>query len=301
MSATQPGSDSLEADRAHTLSDCSVQVVIVSYNSAGHIIGLLSALKQIGAQRVLVWDNASADGTPHLVREKFPDYTLVRSERNLGFAAAVNQAVARCEPADVLLLLNPDCRLARRTWDSCISLLDRQPAIGAVAPAMVLPTGTRGIAGGSWPSLHKEAIATLRLDRLVPACGRRTAARLLHGLGIAPGLRTTLLTATAEVPVTVSWVSGYCMFIRAECWERTNGLDERFFLYFEDVAFCRQLSRAGWSVVLDGSSTAFHDESSSARHSSKSEHYRRAKWQYFAEYGRPHQRAVARIYSWLMK
>jgi len=272
-----------------------VLCVIVTYNSEKYILGCIESALTSGLRRVVVWDNASTDGTPGILGGVTdPRVVVLRSDENLGFAKAVNRAVRSVDLGDSdILLLNPDCLLSKDTFDGLVGSLDRDPRVGVVAPSMMLPGGHRGISGGGRPSLLKEATARLGFERRLPAWLRRILARALVWSRLS-GLGDYLRTQTMAEPLELFWVSGFCMLIRNAAWVEVGGMDERFFLYFEDVAFCSRAREGGWKILANLALSAAHDESASSTPSSKSEHYYAAMWTYFALHGTRLQALIAR-------
>jgi N-acetylglucosaminyl-diphospho-decaprenol L-rhamnosyltransferase len=149
-----------------------------------------------------------------------------------GFAAAVNAGAARSS-GDVVLALNSDCFLQSDAARTLAATLEADPGLGLCAAALVELDGSPGKTHG--PSL------TLGL-------ALRTALSL-----VTEGERPTG-TGVEEV----AFVPLACAAVRRDAWERLDGLDERFFFYFEDQDVCRRLRAAGWRLAVDWNATAVH-------------------------------------------
>ena len=191
---------------------------------------------------VFVVDNASEDGTADYVEGSHPDVRLIRNESNRGFAAAVNQAAAESS-SEYLLLLNPDAELCSGALASLVSFADSRPSIGAVS-ALVVDRGGEPemFSGGRQPSLLSVAVHELGLSRALGGLS-------LYGV------------ASRSEPHMLGWVAGTCLLLRKSAFVLVGGLDERYFLYCEDMDLCRRLLEAGYETWLFPSARAIHRRS----------------------------------------
>jgi N-acetylglucosaminyl-diphospho-decaprenol L-rhamnosyltransferase len=225
--------------------EAGVAVVVVSFNVREHLESCLASLAD--AEQVVVVDNNSSDGSPAMVRERFPEVELVAFEDNRGFAAAVNAGVARAH-SDYILLLNPDAVLPSGGLEAMCGALAARPSAWAVGFRQVDAVGRFQLAVGPPPSLPLELV-------------RRMVQRSLDGGNeILSALVDRMLSRSISVP----WVAGSCLLVTRDAFERVGGFDERFFLYFEDIDFCLRLRRAGGTVWYDPSVTVVHHRGASA-------------------------------------
>lgn len=232
-----------------------LSIVIVSWNTRELLRACLSSLPDAAAgtaHEVIVVDNASADGTPAMIRDDFPAVTLLESGRNAGFAAANNLAFARAAGRAVLLL-NPDTVCPPGSLSSLLACLDGLPDAAAVGPALVDGAGDPTAAWGDDPRLaHHLASIVDPSRRWLPRRWREP------GLGrLAPSTRQ----ATA---VAVDYVKGAALLMRAEALAQVGPLDDGFFLYFEETDWCRRARQAGWRVYLCPGVTVVHLEGRAA-------------------------------------
>lgn len=212
-----------------------VDVVVVSWNTRDDLLSCLDAvLSSRGvAVNAVVVDNDSLDGSAEAVAAQLPEVTVLRNRANLGFARAVNQGL-RAGRAPWVLLLNPDAELPP---DGIVRLLDRLrslPEHAAVAPRLL---GGDGLAQHSvypYPSLGLSLLLGLSLQRLLP---RRARARLLLEGDWA-----------SDRERDVPWAIGACLLLRRSVVDEVGGLDERFFVYAEDLEWCHRATRAGHRV-----------------------------------------------------
>jgi GT2 family glycosyltransferase len=99
--------------------------------------------------------------------------------------------------------------------------------------------------------------------------------------------------------IPVDWVSGFCMMIRREVFDRISGFDEDYFLYFEDVDICRRTAREGFAVKLVRNVSALHLESTSTGPAGKSRHYYQGLSVYFRKHGSPRTLVLAKVLGML--
>lgn len=211
-------------------------IVIVTYNSRHEIDVALGALREPRPcieHEILVVDNASVDGTASHVRATWPDVRVIDAGGNLGFAAANNIGI-RHSASEIVLLLNPDTRATGDVVDRLVSYLDARPDAAVVGPRIVDTEGRAELSFGAMISPFSE----LRQKVLVVGSGRRL-----------PVLTQLVDTMTRRTQV-VDWVSGACLMIRRADLEAAGLLDERFFMYTEDVDLCATVRARGRLVVF---------------------------------------------------
>jgi N-acetylglucosaminyl-diphospho-decaprenol L-rhamnosyltransferase len=210
--------------------------IIVSYNTRDLLDACLASIYRhtVGLSfEVIVVDNASRDGSPALVREKYPDVVLVESRENLGFGRANNLGFARSRAAFVMLL-NSDALLLEDTGAALVRFLEAHPRAGIVGPDIVLMDGTRQPkTRGMLPTARVMMNQNLLLCRLFPR------SRFLAGLYVeADWARET----------RIGWVSGVCLAMRRPAYEQSQGFDPAIFMYAEDVDLCRRCAGLGWET-----------------------------------------------------
>ncbi|MEN3615609.1 glycosyltransferase family 2 protein [Plantactinospora sp. ZYX-F-223] len=222
--------------------------VLVTHNSARHIAAALAPLLRAGLA-VRVVDNASRDGTVALLAREFPAVEVIANARNVGFAAAVNQAIAGCD-SDVVLLVNPDCVLPVGTAWTLLGYLDSHPTVGIVGPRLLDHQGRVAISAHPFEDLTSVllsrfggSLVPVRLRRLVSGARRRSAYDACR---------------QPSGPASVDWLSGACLAIRRALLTELGGLDESYFMYYEDEELCLQARRRGVEVVLLPTVSATH-------------------------------------------
>jgi GT2 family glycosyltransferase len=224
------------------MSSPDLTVVVVAYRSANHLPACLEALAEAAGgltRELVVVDNASGDGTPALVTRLAPGARLIVNDANRGFAAAANQG-ARVAGGRYLLLLNPDARPLPGCVTRLAAELDAHPDVALAGPMLVGPDG--GIQPSAWPS---PGLLTLAYDAL-----------LLHD--VLPRSRLRLTAPAGEQPVEVECLSGACLLVRRSAFEALGGLDERFFMYYEDTDLGLRATAAGHRLRLVPAARAVH-------------------------------------------
>jgi N-acetylglucosaminyl-diphospho-decaprenol L-rhamnosyltransferase len=219
-----------------------VSVVVVAYRSREDLPGCLGSLPaSSGALRVetLVVDNASGDGSVEMLRERFPETGLIVNRENRGFAAAVNQAASLARGRR-LLLLNPDARLEPGSLAALVDALESHPRAGLAGAQLLHPDGTPQASAWLAPSLRSLAFEALFLYNVFPRSR-------LHGL-----------VASGAAPEAVEALSGACLLVDRELFATLGGLDEAFFLYFEDTDLCLRARGAGRQALLCPGARAVH-------------------------------------------
>jgi GT2 family glycosyltransferase len=221
-----------------------VAIVIVTYNCRREIDACLQSLAD-AAPRVphetLVVDNASTDGTAVRLHARWPAVRTIEAGGNLGFARANNLGI-RASASELVLLLNPDTLVPPGAIDALVAVLDRRPDAAVAGPRLVDAAGRAELSFGPMPG----PLAELRQKLLVTG----------HDRGL-PVISTAVERLTRRAR-DVDWVSGACLLIRRADLEAAGLLDERYFLYLEDVDLCAAARGRGRAVVFDPSSEIVH-------------------------------------------
>ncbi len=234
--------------------DLDLTVVIVNWNAGAFLPAALSSL--FAAQgslsmEVLLVDNASSDDSVAWVREHYPQVQIIANASNRGFAAANNQGIRRAR-GRVVLLLNPDTEVPPDALQRMVAFLDEHPRVGVVGPQLCGARGKiQGGAAGHDPTPRTIFNYAFFLYRLFP--------HRFRGLWLAQSLYER------GDPITVDWVSGASMFVRAAAIARAGFMDERYFMYSEDVEWCRRIRQQGYEVVCYPAVAIVHHIGGSAR------------------------------------
>lgn len=251
-----------------------LSIIIVSFNTRAHLQQCLSSLQQPSPQvahEVIVVDNASIDGSADAAR-RFPGVQVIDAAQNLGFSAANNRGI-RASRGTTLLLLNSDTIVPPGAIDALVGVLARHPEATVVGPRLVDGQGRAELSFGPMISPLSE----WRQGRLV----RRLAA------GDAAALaQVEAWTRRERWP---DWVTGACLLVRRADAEAVGLLDERFFMYTEDVDFCAAIRARGGRVLFTPTPEIVHLGGRSRATAPKATHaaYRRS---HIAFYEKHHPR-----------
>jgi GT2 family glycosyltransferase len=212
-----------------------LSIVIVSYNARLDLQRCLASLHSpapSASHEIIVVDNHSGDGSAGAAKQ-FPDVTVLETDSNLGFARATNIGI-RAASGNLLLLLNNDTVVPAGAIDGLVGVLARHPEAAVVGPRLVDGHGRAELSFGPMVGPFNE----LRQKLL----GRGYQA----GLPIVTGIVERALRR-AQTP---AWVSGACLMVRREDAEVVGLLDERYFMYTEDVDFCAAIRARGRTVLF---------------------------------------------------
>ena len=204
-----------------------VACVVVTYDALPWIERCLASVA--GSQTIVV-DNGSSDGTPDVVRERFPRVRVVE-ERNRGLAAGWNRGIAEAD-AEHVLVLNADAWLVDDALARLVDAADRHPRAAAVGPRLLNPDGSLQRSVRGFPTTWRLATEYLYLRKLAP--GSR-ALNAFYGAGF-----------DHESERAVDWVMGACFLLRRSAYDEVGPFDERYFLFSEEVDWMRRATDAGW-------------------------------------------------------
>jgi GT2 family glycosyltransferase len=221
-----------------------LSIVVVTFNSAADIAGCLAALPAAARHTpydVVVVDNASADGTAALVRASNPEVQVIDAGGNLGFARANNIGI-RATASELVLLLNPDAVPGAGAIDVLVGILDGNPRIGVAGPRIV----------------DRGGRAELSFGRMIAPLAELRQKLLTRGHDRGWPLISAQVERQTRQPAFPDWVSGACLLVRRASLERAGLLDERFFLYTEDVDLCAAVRAQGGLVRFSPEAEVVH-------------------------------------------
>ncbi len=223
-----------------------ISCVIVTYNSAQYIQkclrSLARALKNIPHEIILV-DNASTDGTLLILKEYKKEYVIITSPDNRGFSGGVNRGLMYAK-GEYIWLVNPDTEVSAKSAKVLSEYLRNHDNVGIVGAQMTHSGGKLQASFGNFPSFFKEWMQILQGYKLFP-----------WGRVVMPGLFTMNSFGRSH---GVDWVSGGCLMMRREVLESLGGLDETYFMYLEDVDFCKQAQIAGFETAYVSDAHVMH-------------------------------------------
>ncbi len=207
----------------------SVGIIVLNWNGRADTLACLQTLTRLNdrAFHIIVVDNGSTDGSPDAIRSAFPEVEVVETGDNLGYAGGNNRGlrVALDRGFPYILLLNNDTLVAPDLLTRLREAIEEDPTVGVAGPTIYYADRPQVIwtAGGAidWQRGETRMVGLDEIDR----------------------------GQFGTVPREVDFVSGCAMLLRREVPERVGLLDERFFLYYEEVEWCVRARRAGFRIV----------------------------------------------------
>lgn len=247
-----------------------IDVIIVTYTApdlAARCLASLDGASTCHELRPIVLDNNSPDGTADILRQSFPDVNIIARSHNSGFAVACNDGIARTK-GEYTLLLNPDTELRPLIIDHLVRTLDADRTIGLISPRLEQADGTFDHAS------KRNSPGPVSALRYVIA---KQTGMLANSDYLAP-----------QVPERefgfVDAVNGAFMLGRRKAIEEVGPLDESYWMYGEDLEWCRRFRQFGYRIAYDGRVTAVHLKGgSSGKHRSvrTNWHFHRSMWLYY--------------------
>jgi len=209
----------------------SISIIIVNYNTGDLLVRCMDSIRAQADQacRVIVVDNASIDDSVERMRARYSEAHLIANKRNLGFAAANNQAIGKTRD-NLLFFLNPDTELQPGCLKAIREFMVSHPVVGLAGPAIINDDG----------SPHSS------VEYSYP------------GARYQPGL-------FEKLPGDIAWILGAALVARREVITEIQGFDERFFLYAEDIDLCLKIRQQGWSLALISKAKVMHIEGQSEK------------------------------------
>ncbi len=211
-------------------------IVIINYNTSADLdrcLESLAAYPPASEHKVVIVDNASSDAGLKEVHARYPDNIWLFNNDNLGYAKGGNQGMAAVE-ADYYLILNPDIVIQPGGLDHLLSFADQNPRVGMVAPQLLNEDGSVQESCRRFYTLKTLLLRRTFFGRIFPN---------------SETVRLHLMQDFDHLSARpVDWALGGCLLVRNSAMERTGPMDERFFLYFEDVDWCYRMWQAGFEV-----------------------------------------------------
>ena len=225
-----------------------ISILVVAYNARDLLPPCLDSLLEHPpscAHEVVCVDNASADGTAAMVRERYPWVRLVESDANLGFAGG-NRLAALHATGDLLLLLNPDTIMLPGAVDALAGALladDRTLVVGA---QLLGESGGCAVSWGDFPTLGWALANTAPWHRA--------------GITVRSSVRMAGTCEDLAGVTHVDWVSGASLMLRRTTWDTFGGMDSGYFLYYEETDLCARIKAAGGIVAVVPDARIVHIE-----------------------------------------
>lgn len=220
-----------------------VSIVIVHHNTPDLLASCLDSIASREPREILVIDNASEPGLPPAFERRWPDVRLIRNAENIGYSRAVNQGV-RLAAGDYVLILNPDIEVKGDAIGEMMRFLDHRPEAGIVGCRLLNPDGTLQYSCRAFYDWKTLLYRRTPLGKIFPN---------------SAVVRRHLMADWDHASVReVDWLLGACLLVRREAIDRVGLMDERFFMYFEDVDWCYRMAKGGYKVFYIPSAEMMH-------------------------------------------
>jgi hypothetical protein len=214
-----------------------IGALVVTWNRKDDALECVDSLLRSEYPRLTVYvvDNASTDGSSQAVAERYPDIRIIRSEENLGFAGGNNLGLARMldDGVEAAFLINDDAVVERDTFAGLVSGGYDDPTVGVLAPKVLVHSkpGVIWSAGGN-------------IDPMTGISAQRHCGE--HDDG------------QADEPSEIDYAVGCAMLVRAEAIREVGMMDTRYFMYYEEVDWCRRIREAGYRILYVPRSRVTH-------------------------------------------
>jgi exopolysaccharide biosynthesis polyprenyl glycosylphosphotransferase len=217
-------------------SDCLLSIIIVNYNSRELLKNCLQSIQsniEIQEVEIFVADNDSHDGSVEMVRNNFPEVEIIANESNVGYSKAINQAI-RPSLGKYILILNADTIVTPGAIQTLLSFMENHPDCGVSGPKLSYPDGKLQYSCRTYQTFKTILFRRTILGNIFPG---------------SKVLRDHLMLDWDHCQEReVDWLQGSALMVRRSSINQTGPMDERYFLYFEDVDLCYRMKNGGWKV-----------------------------------------------------
>ncbi len=223
-----------------------VSVIIVNWNARDFLLQCLASLTPEVCRysmEIIVVDNDSSDGSPEAVEVRFPHVRLIRSGANLGFARGNNLGIAQSR-GRYLALINSDIKVLDHCLTRLVEYCDAHPDAGMVGPRVLGRDGSLQRTVRGFPTLWNMFCRAIALDATLPAW------KVFSGYSLSHWSQEDLRA--------VDILGGCFWVVRRQALAEVGLLDESFFMYGEDMDWCRRFRAAGWKLVYVPSAETIH-------------------------------------------
>ena len=218
-----------------------LESVLINQPSAAGQTGLATRPDPLTTE-IIVVDNASTDGSVDMVRAEFPGVHVIVNAVNRGYAGGNNDGIAAAA-GRYILILNPDTRVLGDALPAMVAYADARPGVGALGPQLLNPDGSVQSSRRRFPTLVTALFESTWLQSLAP----RSVLNHYY-----------LLDRADDAIQEVDWLTGACLLVRRQVIQQVGGLDEDFFMYSEELDWCRRIRQSGWQIVYLPSAQIVH-------------------------------------------
>jgi hypothetical protein len=250
-----------------------LSIIIISWNVRELLEDCLDSIAAAPGTlsvETIVVDSASHDGTPAMLRERYPWVRLIAARENIGFVRGNNRALAQARGRH-LLLLNPDTIVHDDALNRMVTYLDAHPDVGIVGPHVLNPDGTHQSTRRRFPTRALALVESTWLQGYAP-----------RGLLDRFYMRDQPDDGTFDV----DWVQGCALMARRAVYEQIGGLDTDYVMFSEELDWCRRARDRGWRAVYLGDAFITHHGGKSTEQVTTHKHiyFQQSKIRYSAKF-----------------
>lgn len=223
-----------------------VSVGIISYNTKELLIRCLESIfsRTKGVDfEIIVVDNCSYDGTPEMLKELFPHVSLINNDKNRGFSKAVNQAF-KVSTGEFFFILNPDTELSNNAILELFNFIKSHPEVGVVGPKLIYPDGKLQFSCRRFMTLWAAIVDVFQIYLYFPR--NIFSKKYNYDYWKHNYIRE------------VDWFCGAAFMTRRDIYQKIDMLDERFFIYSEDMDYCLKAKKAGYKNFIIPKAIVIH-------------------------------------------
>lgn len=223
-----------------------ISVIIVSWNARNFLLKCLESLyreQTVHIIELIVVDNASSDGSAEAVKENYPEVVLIRNDSNLGFAKANNIGLQK-STGRYVYLINSDVEVLEGCFDRLYDFMEDHPDVGIAGPRILYPDRTLQVTCRKFPTLWNTFCTTTGLNKIFPSHDFLSSDQMFY--------------FPHDDIRSVDVLAGCFLVVRRDAMDKVGLFDERFFIYAEDIDWCKRFRNAGWEIVFNPEAEAIH-------------------------------------------
>lgn len=235
-----------------------VAVIILNFNGGEVTLDCLNSFNNHASMNfqldVIIVDNASTDDSVNSIKKKYPEITVLQNKTNLGFSEGNNVGIqyALNGGADYFFILNNDTILSKNCLNELVEVAQKEKKGGIFGPKIYFAAGFE---------FHKERYKLHDLGKVLWYAGGKVDWD--NVLASHRGV-DEVDSGQYDLQIKTPFVTGCAMFVRREVFETVGFFDPKFFLYYEDVDFCKRVAQKGWDILYVPTSTLWHKNAQTA-------------------------------------
>lgn len=223
-----------------------ISIIIVSWNAKDFLFDCLQSIEEDGSsltKEIIVVDNDSTDGSAEMVEKCYPEVRLIKNEHNYGFAKANNIGIAVSQ-GRYICLVNSDVKVFKECFNRLYDHIEQNPSIGVIAPRMLNGDLSLQYTCRRFPSIWNLFCSAMALNRIFPNTPFFSSDQMFY--------------FKHDVVRQIEVIAGCFLMVRRQACEQVGLLDDQFFMYAEDMDWCKRFWTAGWQIVYFPMAESIH-------------------------------------------